>query len=204
MLTIYSLKSRFQDALRPIVKKLAHAGITANIVTLSAVLLSLGYGTALAIFLDAKILWLLLPLIFFIRMALNAIDGMLAREFGQKSNLGAILNEIGDVVSDTALFIPFALLEPSALWPIVGFCLLAVISEMIGVVAIQIGAKRRYDGPMGKSDRVFVMGIAAFGIGCGFISPLWISWIAMLASILLILTIFNRGKSALKESVLHG
>ena len=43
-------------------------------------------------------------------MALNAIDGMLAREYGQKSRLGAYLNELGDVVSDAALYAPFALL----------------------------------------------------------------------------------------------
>ena len=37
-------------------------------------------------------------------MAFNAIDGMLAREFGQKSRLGAYLNELTDVVSDAALY----------------------------------------------------------------------------------------------------
>ena len=42
-------------------------------------------------------------------MALNALDGMLAREFNQKSRLGAVLNELGDVVSDTALYLPIAL-----------------------------------------------------------------------------------------------
>ena len=51
---------------------------------------------------------LLLPPVLFVRMALNAIDGMLAREFAQKSALGAVLNELGDVVSDTALYLPFA------------------------------------------------------------------------------------------------
>ena len=52
--------------------------------------------------------FLLLPLWLFVRMALNAVDGMLAREFGQKSRLGAYLNEISDVVSDAALYAPFA------------------------------------------------------------------------------------------------
>ena len=33
---------------------------------------------------------------------------------------------------------------------------LTLVSEMTGVVAVQIGASRRYDGPMGKSDRAFV------------------------------------------------
>ena len=55
---------------------------------------------------------LLLPLVLFLRMALNAIDGMMAREFGQKSRLGAVLNELGDVLSDACLYLPFALLAP--------------------------------------------------------------------------------------------
>lgn len=41
----------------------------------------------------------------FLRMAPNAIDGMLAREFGQQSCLGAYLNELCDVVADSALFL---------------------------------------------------------------------------------------------------
>ena len=56
--------------------------------------------------------FLLIPVWLLVRMALNAIDGMLAREFGQKSGLGAYLNEIGDVVSDAALYAPFALVAP--------------------------------------------------------------------------------------------
>ena len=102
--------------------------------------------------------FLLIPLWLFLRMALNAIDGMLAREFGQKSRLGAYLNELGDVVSDAALYLPFALLPPfAALW--IGIVIvLAVISEFAGVLGPAVGASRRYDGPMGKSDRAFVFG----------------------------------------------
>jgi phosphatidylglycerophosphate synthase len=39
-------------------------------------------------------------------MALNALDGMLARECNQQTRLGAILNETGDVISDIALYFP--------------------------------------------------------------------------------------------------
>lgn len=53
------------------------------------------------------ILFLLLPIVLFIRMTLNALDGMLARECNQKTRLGAILNETGDVISDIALYLPF-------------------------------------------------------------------------------------------------
>ncbi len=198
MLTIYSLKADFQKLLRPLVARLANIGVTANIVTIGAILLSVSYGGCLIFFHHINFLWVFLPAIFFIRMSLNAIDGMLAREFGQKSNLGALLNEMGDVTSDTALFLPFAFLYPSSLWPVIIFCILAIMSEMIGVVAVQIGALRRYDGPMGKSDRVFVIGLAAFCVGCGWISAAWIPWVFLSCSIFIVLTIFNRGYLALK------
>lgn len=41
-------------------------------------------------------------------MGLNAIDGMLAREFGQQSRLGAYLNELSDVIADAALYLSLA------------------------------------------------------------------------------------------------
>lgn len=91
-MTIYDLKPKFQNLLRPVVIRLFNAGITANQVTLAAMFLSLLTGFILILFPDPR-LFLLLPPVLFIRMALNAIDGMLAREHHQKSRFGAILND---------------------------------------------------------------------------------------------------------------
>lgn len=200
MLTIYQLKRQFQNLLRPLVKHLANRGVTANQVTLAAMGLSIVTGCLLVIFSAVAWLWLLLPLVLLLRMALNAIDGMLAREHAMQSSLGAMLNELGDVVSDVALYLPFALLDERGSWLVVMICLLAVISEMMGVVAVQIGASRRYDGPMGKSDRAFVFGLAGLLIGMEWSVQGWLLavWVLMIA--LLLLTIFNRGRSALEES----
>jgi len=96
MPSIYSLKPKFQKLLRPLARGLARAGVTANQVTLCACILSIVVGLLLTF---RPELLLILPAFLFARMALNAIDGMLAREFGQKSNLGAYLNELTDVIS---------------------------------------------------------------------------------------------------------
>ena len=87
---------------------LARSGVTANQVTLFACALSIATGILLIVFNDLRRLLLILPAFFFLRMAMNAIDGMLAREFGLKSDLGAYLNELTDVVSDSFLYLPFA------------------------------------------------------------------------------------------------
>src|SRR5690242_707173 len=99
MASIYDIKPKFQALLRPITQRLAAAGVTANQVTIAALLLSIGHGLLIA-YAPMQWLWLLLmPVTLFLRMALNAIDGMLAREHDQKSRLGALLNELTDVAS---------------------------------------------------------------------------------------------------------
>ena len=83
MASVYQLKSQFQKLLRPLTSALAKAGITANGVTVAALVLSALMGAACWLISDPRVLYLL-PIGLFLRMALNAIDGMLAREHGQK------------------------------------------------------------------------------------------------------------------------
>jgi CDP-diacylglycerol---glycerol-3-phosphate 3-phosphatidyltransferase len=198
MPSIYGLKPRFQNLLRPVTDGLAGAGVTANQVTLAAMVLSFATGAAIFHLRTPRSL-LLLPAVLFLRMALNAIDGMLAREHNQKTALGAVLNELGDVFSDSALYLPLAVIpgfEPALVVLIV---LLGVISEMTGVIAVQVGASRRYEGPMGKSDRAFVFG--ALGLLLGLNLPIvpivrYVLWFVL---VLLLLTIVNRARGALAE-----
>ncbi|MFN8653982.1 MAG: CDP-alcohol phosphatidyltransferase family protein [Gemmatimonadales bacterium] len=197
MPSIYDLKPRFQALLRPVVGALAAAGVTANQVTVGAALLSVVTGALITAWPGAARVLLLVPLVLFLRMALNAIDGMLAREHQQQSRLGAVLNELGDVVSDSALYLPLALvpgLEPRL---VVLAVVVAIIGEMTGVVAIQVGAARRYDGPMGKSDRAFWFGLLTLLLGLGLTPGWWCT--ALLAAIagLGIVTIVNRARRAL-------
>jgi CDP-diacylglycerol---glycerol-3-phosphate 3-phosphatidyltransferase len=199
MPSIYAIKPAFQNLLRPVTKKLASLGVTANQVTLAALVLSLITGLLLIFGGKQTSIFLLVPMVLFVRMALNAIDGMLAREHGMKSPLGAILNELCDVISDVALYLPFALLPEISLWIIVLLVIAAIISEMTGVIAIQIGASRRYDGPMGKSDRAFVFGAIALALGLGMPSGSWLNELFGLVLILTIATIVNRARHALDE-----
>lgn len=197
MASIYDIKPAFQNLLRPITRSLASAGVTANQVTLAAALLSCAVGACVALFPEKRWPLLVLPGFLFVRMALNAIDGMLAREHNMKSRLGAVLNEIGDVVADTALYLPLALVPGFSMWLMVIITILAIISEMTGVVAIQIGATRRYDGPMGKSDRAFVFGLLALLIGLGVPTQPWLYPVQIFLIFLLTLTIINRVRRAL-------
>jgi CDP-diacylglycerol--glycerol-3-phosphate 3-phosphatidyltransferase len=203
-MTIYDLKPRFQALLRPLTRGLYDGGVTANQVTLAACLISVALGAGLCLWGRHNVLFLLLPLWLFLRMALNAIDGILAREFGQKSNLGAFLNELTDVVSDAALYLPFAFLPHFGWLEVAVVIFLAGMSEMTGVVAVMIGAPRRYDGPMGKSDRAFVLGVLGLAIGLGLLPAAWQHAVFPLVALLLCVTIANRVRRGLAEAAARG
>jgi CDP-diacylglycerol--glycerol-3-phosphate 3-phosphatidyltransferase len=200
MASIYELKPAFQGLLRPFTRALAGAGVTANAVTVAATLVSLAAGAAIAGTRGTRGTLLLLPAVLFARMALNAVDGMLAREHGQKSRLGALLNELGDVVSDTALYLPLALVPGFSPPLVVGVVVLAALGELAGVLGQTIGASRRYDGPMGKSDRAFVFGLIALALGLGMAPGQWLSVTLAAVLGLLLVTVWNRCTRALREA----
>ena len=198
MPSIYGLKPKFQGLLRPIVNWLAHIGVTANQVTIAALLLSLTVGHVIAWKQGGRSL-LLLPAALFVRMALNAMDGMLAREHNQKTALGAILNELGDVVADIGLYFPLSLVPGFDPRLVAAVVLLSVLTEMTGVIGVQIGASRRYDGPLGKSDRAFVFGLLGLLVGFGAKLDRIVFYVLFAMVLLLVATIFNRAWHALRE-----
>ncbi len=199
MISVYDLKPAFQNLLRPLCNGFKHIGMTPNHVTVVAVVLSIVMGSFIYLFSESSWPLFVLPAFLFIRMALNAIDGMMAREYEMTTNMGTILNEIGDVVSDTVIYLPLALIPSVSALPVILFVVLSIISEMAGVVAVQIGGVRRYDGPMGKSDRALAIGLLSLFIGFGAVPMTWISIILWILTALVIITIVNRCIKSIKE-----
>lgn len=198
-MSIYDLKPKFQNLLRPLVIKLEQRGVTANQVTLTACAISVILGLILTALSGYHWLFMLIPIWLFVRMALNAIDGMLAREFNQKSRLGGYLNEITDVVSDAALYLPFAFVYPFDGLQIGLIIWLSALTEFCGVLGQVQGKTRRYDGPLGKSDRAFLFGV--LGLVYVFVPTLpdFLYGLLWVDIILLIVTCVNRVKSGLAE-----
>jgi CDP-diacylglycerol---glycerol-3-phosphate 3-phosphatidyltransferase len=164
MFSLYGVKPGFQALLRPLVGRLAAVGVTANEVTVFAGVTSVALGAGIAWQHGG---WILLPPFLLFRMALNAVDGMLAREHGQQSRLGAMLNELSDVVSDAALTIPLATMPEWNPVAVAGAVFLALLTEFVGVAAVVIGSPRRYEGPFGKSDRALALAVIAAWLAFG-------------------------------------
>lgn len=200
MATIYDLKPAFQKLLRPFVNRLADARVTPNQVTMAALALSAVAGMLITAWPRSATPFFLLPLALFLRMAFNAVDGMLAREHDMRTNLGALLNEAGDVVSDALLYLPFARVPGISPTLVVSIVLMAALTEIVGLTGVRIGASRRYDGPMGKSDRAFAFGVLALLIGFGFRSSVLLNGLFAAVFLLLIRTIYNRAVRAIDEA----
>lgn len=198
--SIYQLKPRFQALLRPTVQRLHERGVTANQVTVAAALVSVLLGLLLATRHHPAWLFILLPVWMLLRMALNAMDGMLAREFGQQSTLGAYLNELCDVIADAALYLPFAMLPGVSPVLVVLVVLSATFSEYAGVMGPLAGASRRYDGPMGKSDRAFAFGVLGTGVAFGLLNGAWINGLLLVILVLSLYTLYNRVRQGLAET----
>lgn len=200
MATIYDLKPRFQKLLRPLAGALAKRGIRANDVTLGALVLSIAQGVWLAMMPASRWPLLVLPVTLFLRMAFNAIDGLMAKEHGQATPGGAVLNEISDVVADAALYLPFALIAGVNAPLVVLVAVAGIVAEMTGALGPMIGAARNYAGPFGKSDRAFAFGLLAVLIGVGLTPGLWST--LYLAALLLLsaLTVLNRARAIITQA----
>lgn len=195
MISIYSIKPKFQNLLRPLVAFLDQKKVTPNQVTLLTLFFSVFSG--LLVYFKKE--WILVyPFVFLIRMALNAIDGILAKEFDKKTKLGLYLNELGDMVSDLFLYLPLTLLisNPLCIW---FFIFLSLFSEVAGLLGPHVLASRRYDGPMGKSDRAFAISALAILLHFVHLPSIYLHFVFWALNLLLILTTYNRISKAIQE-----
>ncbi|KMQ59512.1 CDP-alcohol phosphatidyltransferase [Chryseobacterium angstadtii] len=200
MISVYKLKPKFQQLLTPVLLFLHRKNITANQITVSSIVLSVVIGV---LFWNAdlsKWFFLSLPIGLLVRMALNALDGMMARKFNQTSTLGEVLNEVGDIVSDVIIFFPLLKFQPESVYLIVGFIILSVINEFAGLIGKVVGKERRYDGPMGKSDRALILGIYGLAVFFGANISGISSYIFILLIILLTISTYIRLKKSLNEA----
>jgi CDP-diacylglycerol--glycerol-3-phosphate 3-phosphatidyltransferase len=188
MISVYQFKPRFQQLLLPILNQLHKQHITANKITLAAIVWSAFIGVLLFASTNHPFYLLCVAFGLLVRMALNALDGMMARNFNQQSKLGEVLNELGDVVSDTIIFSALFSFSYADNILVFLFIVLSIINEFAGVLAKLISGTRRYDGPMGKSDRALFIGLWCLmyfifpTIGFVFNSLLFLSIVLLLIS----------------------
>ena len=199
MISMYKIKPKFQQLLRPLLDWLYKRGVTANQLTVAAIVLSLGLGFSLWFADGWNLGYLIVPIGLLLRMALNALDGMMARIHNMQSKLGEVLNEVGDIVSDMFIYIPLIAIpkvSPELVCLFVGF---SIINEFSGIFGKVLGNQRMYDGPMGKSDRAFVIGLGCLIYYFNPFSSEIINYALAICCLLMTISSFIRLKKALKD-----
>ncbi len=199
MISIYKIKPKFQQLLMPLLKLLRGLGVSPNSITVFSIILSFALSYFFWNTSGNSSYFLIVAFGLLLRMMLNALDGMMARIYNLQSKLGEILNEVGDIISDVAIYFPLILFESLELEIAIIFILLSIINEFCGLMAKVISKERRYDGPMGKSDRAFLIGVICivyyFTDGLG---P-YMNYIIEGASILMILSSYIRLTKSIKN-----
>ena len=199
MISVYDIKPKFQKLLLPLLDVLRKFGITPNHITIFSIVFSFFIGYIFYHAQNNKIFYLLVAIGLIVRMGLNALDGMMANKYNLKSKKGEILNEIGDIISDIAIYFPLLYFDNLIIEYTIFFIVLSVINEFCGILAKTISGERRYDGPMGKSDRALFIGLLCIYMFITSQATVLLNYILILVIILMIISSYLRLINAMKN-----
>ena len=192
MISVYKIKPKFQKLLQPILFLLRKIGVSPNQITIFTVFFSIALGVFLFFGIENKVWFLFFSLGLLLRMALNALDGMMAKQFNLQSKKGEILNELGDIISDVAIFFPFIYFDLLKTEYVIIFIVLSIINEFCGILSKSVYGIRRYDGPMGKSDRALLVGLICIALYFTDSILLYLDYIFLLGSFLMLISSYLR------------
>ena len=112
---------------------------------------------------DANWMLLLVPAFLLLRMMMNTLDGMLAREYHTGTVAGELWNEALDILGDNVCYGILWFVPEFPKTPLVIFLLLTWAAEFFGVLGKSMpGGVRRHETVLGgKPDRAVWMGLLA-------------------------------------------
>jgi phosphatidylglycerophosphate synthase len=175
---LYAIKPWFVRRLRVVEDALVRRRVSPDAISIAAVGVSLAAGCAVALggWLDAPSIWLAVPPLVLVRLALNALDGSIARRTRRARPAGAALNEIGDRISDAAMIGAAGFVARPEL--AAGAVASSFFASFTGVLALALTGRRDTTGPVGKADRaaIFAAGAASgaiVGSALPFTVALW-------------------------------
>ncbi len=197
-MAIYAIKPWFRGRLSGATQRLVRRGVSPDVVTAAGVLASVAGGVALAAGRWSPYVWLAVPPFALLRITANALDGLVAQESRRARPRGELFNETADRVADAAFLVPIATLPGQFAWVPLAALAAAAIASFVGVAARAAGGARRYDGPMGKPDRMAVLALAAV-VAAGTRDGRWLTAGCAVIAVGAVLTVMNRYLRAHRE-----
>jgi phosphatidylglycerophosphate synthase len=108
--------------------------------------------------------WLLFvgPLLCYLRLWFNMLDGMVALASGKASWRGEILNDLPDRVSDVLIFAGVA--HSGWMHPLLGYwaAIFALLTAYAGMLGQAVGGQREFSGVMSKPWRMVMVHLGAW------------------------------------------
>lgn len=155
---IYGIKPWFRQQLQPLIKLLWN--VHPDVLTWAALFLSCVAGDLLYLSDDEPWYASVAAVLLFVRLALNALDGLLAQQTGKARVAGEVLNEMTDRFADLAIFTGLILCPLTD--PTIGVAamILVLLVSYTGILGKAVGAERVYSGILGKADRMIYLMIA--------------------------------------------
>lgn len=198
MAGMYAVKPAFQRSLGGIERWLVARRVHPDWLTYLALVLSIVGGACLYVAPERPWLLLAVPGVTLVRTALNALDGLVARDTGLARPWGEVLNEFCDRLADLALIGGLALAAPATLALGVGVVVLMLLASYLAILSKAAGGRRQYVGPMGKADRMVALTIAA---PLGLVLPLELVYDGFLAvvGVGLALTLVARAQATYRD-----
>jgi CDP-diacylglycerol--glycerol-3-phosphate 3-phosphatidyltransferase len=156
---VYTTKSKWQKALRPIVEFCINKRIHPDVFTYGALALSGIAGIAFLIA-GSNHLWLwLVPPCVLMRLLLNLMDGQVARARGLADAWGEVKNEFGDRVADAAIFLGLGFSSYADARLVALALALILMSSYLGIFSKALSGPRVYGGIFGKGDRMISLAL---------------------------------------------
>jgi phosphatidylglycerophosphate synthase len=108
-------------------------------------------------------LLLVAPLLCYVRLWLNMLDGMVALASGTASRRGEIVNELPDRISDVLIFAGVA--HSGLCHPLIGYwaAIAALMTAYVGTLGQAVAGRREFGGMMAKPFRMLMLHAGAWG-----------------------------------------
>lgn len=107
-------------------------------------------------------LLLVAPLLCYVRLWMNMLDGMVALASGKASPRGEILNDLPDRVSDVLIFAGVAHSGLNHPLPAYWAMIFALLTAYVGTLGQAVGVQREFSGIMSKPWRMVVLHVGAW------------------------------------------
>lgn len=156
---LYALKPWYAGRLAPIRRRLVAAGVPPAVITMAGIIFGGGAGAAIAFVRPGLAAGLVVAALLAARLACANLDGGVARERGQTTAFGAVLNEAGDRGAELAVLAGCLAIAPA--WLVLATALATTLPSWTALAGAAAGLPRIQGGPAGKTERCLLLALLA-------------------------------------------